>query len=48
MLWGRGGFPTFGDEASLPYVSALVEEVMRWHPIAPIGAHYPAFFSVVK
>jgi hypothetical protein len=48
MLWVRGGFSTFGDEASLPYVSALVEEVMRWHSIAPIGAHYPAFFSVVK
>jgi hypothetical protein len=45
---GMARLPDFGDEASLPYVSALVEEVLRWHPVAPIGAHYPAFFSVVK
>ena len=42
---GTGRLPNFGDEMSLPYVSALVEEVMRWHPVAPVGAHYPAFFS---
>jgi cytochrome P450 len=45
---GTGRLPNFGDEMSLPYVSALVEEVMRWHPVAPVGAHYPAFFPIVK
>jgi len=38
---GKGQLPNFGDEMSLPYVSALVEEVIRWHPIAPVGEHYP-------
>jgi hypothetical protein len=45
---GTGRLPNFGDELSLPYVSALVEEVMRWHPVAPVGGHYPAFFPIVK
>ncbi|KAF8182235.1 cytochrome P450 [Mycena galopus ATCC 62051] len=29
--------PSFEDEASLPYVSALVKEVMRWENVAPIA-----------
>ena len=43
---GSGRLPDFGDEKSLPYVSALVEEVMRWHPVAPVGAQYPASFPI--
>ncbi|KAH9011824.1 cytochrome P450 [Lactarius hengduanensis] len=34
---GVDRLPDFGDEASLPYVSALVKEVMRWHPVTPIA-----------
>jgi cytochrome P450 len=34
---GMGRLPDFDDESSLPYVSALVNEVMRWHPVAPVG-----------
>ena len=34
---GTGRLPEFDDEASLPYVSALCQEVQRWHPVAPIG-----------
>ena len=34
---GTGRLPDFDDEASLPYVSALCEEVQRWHPAAPTG-----------
>ena len=34
---GIDRLPDFGDEMSLPYVSALVKEVMRWHPVTPIG-----------
>jgi cytochrome P450 len=29
--------PTFNDEASMPYVSALVKEVMRWENVTPAG-----------
>jgi hypothetical protein len=34
---GTGRLPDFDDEASLPYVSALCQEVQRWHPVAPLG-----------
>ena len=33
--------PDFEDQAKLPYITALIKEVMRWHSIAPIGfPHY--------
>jgi cytochrome P450 len=34
---GTDRLPDFHDEKSLPYVSALIKEVLRWHPVAPIG-----------
>ncbi len=34
---GTGRLPDFDDEASLPYVSALCQEVQRWHPVTPMG-----------
>ncbi|KAH8984409.1 cytochrome P450 [Lactarius akahatsu] len=34
---GTARLPDFDDETTLPYVSALVKEVMRWHPVAPIA-----------
>jgi cytochrome P450 len=33
----KGHLPDFDDEESLPYVSAVVNEVLRWRPVAPIG-----------
>ncbi|KAJ7252466.1 cytochrome P450 [Mycena rebaudengoi] len=35
----EGHLPSFDDEESLPYVSALVKEVLRWKPAIPITAH---------
>ena len=35
---GRGRVPAFGDQKDLPYVDALVKEVLRWRPVAPLGA----------
>jgi cytochrome P450 len=29
--------PTFSDRHQLPYLSAIVEEAQRWHPIATMG-----------
>ncbi|KAJ7283162.1 cytochrome P450 [Mycena rebaudengoi] len=34
----EGHLPSFDDEESLPYVSAIVKEVLRWKPVAPIAA----------
>ncbi|KAJ7483529.1 cytochrome P450 [Mycena latifolia] len=38
---GPGQLPDFTDESALPYVSAVVKEVLRWQPVAPIAIpHY--------
>jgi hypothetical protein len=34
---GRDRLPTFEDRASLPYVDAVLREVLRWKPIGPLG-----------
>ncbi|KAF9041392.1 cytochrome P450 [Panaeolus papilionaceus] len=34
---GRGRLPDYDDEPNLPYCSALMREVYRWHPAGPIG-----------
>ena len=34
---GRNRLPTFDDKPSLVYVNALIKEVLRWGPVAPLG-----------
>ncbi|KAI0064320.1 cytochrome P450 [Artomyces pyxidatus] len=34
---GRGRVPTFADLPHLPYIGALVKEVLRWRPLDPLG-----------
>nr|GAT47917.1 cytochrome P450 [Mycena chlorophos] len=34
---GHGVLPTFADQQALPYVAALVKEVLRWRTITPVG-----------
>ncbi|GKT42927.1 O-methylsterigmatocystin oxidoreductase [Colletotrichum spaethianum] len=34
---GQDRLPNVQDRESLPYIEALVKEVMRWHPIGPMG-----------
>ncbi|RXW21583.1 hypothetical protein EST38_g4282 [Candolleomyces aberdarensis] len=33
-----GQLPTFEDRESLPYITAMVKEVLRWKPITPMAA----------
>ena len=33
----RQRLPNFSDREALPYVSALVKEVLRWRVVTPIG-----------
>lgn len=32
--------PNFEDRSRLPYVSALMKEVMRWHSVVPLGKNF--------
>ncbi|KAF8487323.1 cytochrome P450 [Russula ochroleuca] len=34
---GRARLPTFADYPHLPYIRAMVKEVLRWRPVGPIG-----------
>lgn len=34
---GRDRLPDFDDQPHLPYLNALIKEVMRWRTIAPMG-----------
>lgn len=34
---GSDRFPSFSDRANLPYVDAIVKEVLRWNPVAPLS-----------
>ncbi|KAJ5378228.1 uncharacterized protein N7496_005637 [Penicillium cataractarum] len=34
---GPGRLPTVTDRSRLPYIDAIVKEVLRWHPVAPMG-----------
>lgn len=33
----NGRLPTFSDQASLPYIDAIVKESLRWNPVVPLG-----------
>jgi cytochrome P450 len=32
-----GFLPSFDDQESLPYVTAIVLETLRWNPVNPLG-----------
>jgi cytochrome P450 len=34
---GRERLPTFDDRPRLPFVDAVCKEILRWHPITPVG-----------
>ncbi|KAH0828605.1 cytochrome P450 [Lanmaoa asiatica] len=34
---GPGRLPDYNDRPSMPYINAIVKEVLRWNPVAPLG-----------
>ncbi|KAF9050937.1 cytochrome P450 [Rhodocollybia butyracea] len=34
---GADRSPVFSDRLDLPYITALVREILRWHPPSPLG-----------
>jgi cytochrome P450 len=34
---GSNRLPQFQDRDNLPYINALVKEVLRWHPVVPMS-----------
>ncbi|KAH8978634.1 cytochrome P450 [Lactarius akahatsu] len=42
---GNSRLPDFSDQDALPYVQAVLKEVLRWHPVLPLGAPRRAIAS---
>jgi cytochrome P450 len=34
---GSSRLPGLQDRKNLPFIDAIVQEVLRWHPVAPMG-----------
>lgn len=39
---GRKRMPNYEDQSNLPYVDAIVKEVLRWRPVTPLGFSFPS------
>jgi hypothetical protein len=39
-VMGTNRLPDFDDRPSLPYINAIVKELMRWHLVLPFGGHF--------
>lgn len=37
LVLGPGQLPRVRDRPRLPYIDAVVKEILRWHPVAPMG-----------
>lgn len=44
---GTERLPTMADRPDLPYVNALMKEVMRWQPVNPLGTELPFSYILV-
>ncbi|KAK7036970.1 OrdA protein [Favolaschia claudopus] len=44
---GTTRLPLFSDREQLPYVSAVVTELLRWHSVAPLGVPHAAMEDTV-
>ncbi|CAE6511322.1 unnamed protein product [Rhizoctonia solani] len=40
---GHGRLPTFEDRDRLGYVERMIQEILRWHPIAPLAVPHTCF-----
>ncbi|KAG9080452.1 hypothetical protein FRC06_006564 [Ceratobasidium sp. 370] len=43
LVIGSNRLPTMEDRAQLPYIERLIEELLRWRPIAPNGAPHVCY-----
>lgn len=43
----KGRLPEFNDRPSLPYISAMVKETMRWLLVTPFGMLFCSFSALI-
>jgi cytochrome P450 len=37
LVVGNSRLPDYSDEDKLPYIQAVLKEVLRWHPVTPLS-----------
>jgi cytochrome P450 len=37
IVTGRERLPSFEDRTRLPFIDAICKEMLRWHPVTPLG-----------
>ena len=42
IVVGTNRLPDFEDRPSLPYINAIIKELMRWHSVLPLGEPLPS------
>lgn len=47
IVIGTDRLPTFKDRSDLPYIDAMVKEVLRWHGVVPLCMYTLSFPVVV-
>ncbi len=45
---GQDRLPDFGDRKALPYLEAIVKEVLRWRLVTPLGKCVSNLFQASK
>ena len=38
---GLDRLPECSDRENLPYINAIISELLRWQPVTPLGPHDP-------
>jgi hypothetical protein len=44
---GRDQIPTFEDCPRLPFIDAVCKEILRWHPVTPLGT-FPRYLYNIE
>ena len=45
---GADRLPEFSDRINLPYINAILLEVIRWQPVANIGRHPASYYLRIR
>lgn len=48
VVVGQNRLPAFADRSKLPYIDAIIREVLRWRPPVPLGKCYKYVYHPIS